>query len=122
MIGRCKSVGNTAVNDLVLPPGILWGGEQAGAKLTKFLKPEKFTLYTSLEKLQLMKMLKLIPDTNGNIELLNIFWKSEIIDNDKNVAEMQIIPPLIVYADLLGSYDSRNYETAERIKNKYFEK
>jgi hypothetical protein len=69
-----------------------------------------------------MKMLSLVPDANGNIELLNILWNNEIMDNGKNVAELQIVPPLIAYADLLGSYDSRNYETAERIKNKYFEK
>jgi len=122
LIGRFKAVGNTTVNGLTLPPGLFWGGEPAGAKLTKFLRPEKFTLYSALEKLHVIKMLKLVPDTDGNIELLNIFWNSETIDNEKNVAEMQIAPPLIVYADLLGSYDSRNYEIAERIKSKYFEK
>jgi hypothetical protein len=116
MIGRFKSVGNTIKNDLMLPPGILWGGEPAGAKLTKYLKPEKYTLYTSIEKMEVMRMLKLVPDMTGNIELLNTFWNSEIIINEKNVDGMQIVPPLIVYADLLGSYDSRNYETAERIK------
>jgi hypothetical protein len=122
IIGRFKSVGNAPANDLILPPGIFWGGEPAGARLTKFLTPEKFTLYTSLEKMQVMKMLKLAPDPNGSIELLNIFWNNEICINEKNVNELQIVPPLIVYADLLGTYDSRNYETADRIKNKYFEK
>lgn len=122
IIGRFKSVGNAPANDLILPAGTLWGGEPAGARLTKFLTPEKFTLYTSLEKMQVMKMLKLAPDPNGSIELLNIFWNSKIHINDKNLNEMQIVPPVIVYADLLGTYDSRNYETAERIKNKYFEK
>ncbi len=121
LIGRFKPVGNTTMKDLILPLGILWGGEPAGSKLTKFLKPEKFTLYTTLEKLQVMKLLKLVPDPNGNIELLNIFWNNETVNIEKNMDEIQIVPPLIVYADLLGSYDSRNYETAERIKSKYFE-
>lgn len=121
MIGRFRSVGITTVNDLILPPGIIWGGEPAGARLTKFLKPEKFTLYTSLEKVQVMKILKLAPDPVGNIELLYIFWNNEIA-NDEDLNEMRIVPPLIAYADLHASYDSRNYETAERIKNKYFEK
>lgn len=41
--------------------------------------------------------------------------------NDKNVNEMQLVPPLIVYADLIGSYGSRNHEIAECIKSQYFE-
>ncbi len=68
-----------------------------------------------------MKILKLAPDSDGNIELLNIFWNNEI-GNDEYLNEMHIAPPLIAYADLHASYDSRNHETAKRIKNKYFEK
>lgn len=101
--------------------GILWGGEMAGAKLTKFLKPENFELYTALTKSEVMKLLKIVPDINGNIELLHIFWNEEITSGKDN-NEMKIVPPLIAYADLLASHDSRNYETAERIKEKYLGK
>ena len=119
--GKFKAIGNLMLKEMKLPPGILWGGEMAGAKLTKFLKPEKFTLYTNLPTTEVLKQLKIVPDVNGNIEVLAAFWDKEI-DNFENFAEMQIVPPIVAYADLMAGHDSRNYETAERIKNKYFEK
>ena len=117
--GRFKAPGNPVWQEMKLPQGIMWGGEMAGAKLTKFLKPEQFTLYTNLPTTDVLKQLKIIPDINGNIEVLNTFWDTEI-NNFDNFNEMQIVPPVVVYADLLTAHDSRNYETAERIKNKYF--
>ena len=119
-VGRFSVAGNSKLKDEKLPDGILWGGEMAGAKLTKFLKPEKIQLYISLQKTAAMKLLKIVPDANGNIELLNIFWNNEIASEEQK--ETQTVPPLIAYADLLSSHDSRNYETAERIKSKYLER
>jgi len=119
--GTFRITGNATLKDIKLPRGILWGGEMAGAKLTKFLKPENFELYTVLPKNEVMKLLKIVPDINGNIELLHIFWNENITSGD-NINEMQVVPPLIAYADLLASHDSRNYETAERIKEKYLGK
>lgn len=120
VVGRFRTTGNAILKDEKLPEGILWGGEMAGAKLTKFLKPEKFQLYINLQKTEVMKLLKIVPDPDGHIELLNIFWNSEIVNVDQN--KTQTVPPLIAYADLLASHDSRNYETAERIKSKYLER
>ncbi|MEO6868669.1 MAG: type IV toxin-antitoxin system AbiEi family antitoxin [Ginsengibacter sp.] len=74
----------------------------AGAKLTKFLKPEKLQLYISLQKTNVMKLIKLVPDTDGTIELLNIFWNNQIKSGDRNKTET--VSPLIVYADLLASH------------------
>jgi hypothetical protein len=119
--GTFRTTGNIILKNTNLPKGVLWGGEMAGAKLTKYLKPENYELYTSLPKSEVLKLLKIVPDINGNIELLNIFWNDEIaFQNSSN--EMQVVPPLVAYADLLASHDSRNYETAERIKQKYLEK
>ena len=119
--GRFRTAGNTMLKDIKLPMGILWGGEMAGAKLTRFLKPENFVLYTGLPKNEVMKLLKIVPDINGNIELLHIFWNEQITSGE-DINEIQVVPPLIAYADLLASHDSRNYETAERIKEKYLGK
>lgn len=120
IVGRFRAIGTALKNNKKLPEGILWGGEMAGAKLTKFLRPEKLQLYISLQKTDVMKLLKLVPDTEGDIELLNIFWNNEIQAGNK--IKIQAVPPLIVYADLLASHDSRNYETAERIKIEYLER
>lgn len=118
--GKFRAIGTALQNNKNLPAGILWGGEMAGAKLTKFLRPEKLQLYISLQKTDVMKLLKLVPDTDGTIELINIFWNNQIKSGDRN--KTQTVPPLIVYADLLASHDSRNYETAERIKIEYLER
>jgi len=96
---------------------IHWGGEPAGALLTNFLEPEIFTIYTQQPKTEIMKQLKLVPDKDGNVELMDVFWQTEIsLDS-----EHKTVPPLLAYAELITSLDSRNRETAERIKQKYLD-
>lgn len=93
-----------------------WGGETGGARLTNFLMPEKFTLYTRYDKMKLMKELKLVPDTTGNVEMMQVFWHTEL-DYQQGLAQ-----PLLIYAELITSLDSRNRETANRIKEKYIDR
>ncbi|OOQ56618.1 type IV toxin-antitoxin system AbiEi family antitoxin [Mucilaginibacter pedocola] len=98
--------------------GIKWGGENAGAILTNYLRPEKFTIYTLAPKAALMKKMQLVPDPNGNVELLEQFWKD---DEAMNMEHRNTVPPILAYADLITNFDSRNRETAERIKQKYID-
>jgi hypothetical protein len=86
----------------------LWGGECAGFLLTGNVTPAKFTIYTADTWQNVGKTLKLIPDDSGKIELLTLFYKAE-----KN----STASPLLAYADLMGSGDSRNIATAEIILN-----
>ncbi len=97
--------------------GFKWGGENAAALLTNYLQPEKFTLYIAGNRLELMKKLRLIPDPNGNVEMIEQFWRDK--ENDPGMAG--VVPPLLAYADLIAGYDSRNHETAERIKTQYLD-
>lgn len=94
--------------------GVLWGGESAGALLTQYLHPEKFTLYSELSKTEVIKQLRLVPDNNGEVELLKPFWNTDAFINHEHV-----VPPLLAYAELNASMDSRNRETAQRIKDQY---
>jgi len=94
----------------------IWGGENAGAILTKYLQPEFFTLYSRHSKSILMKEERLVPDPNGNIDLLQQFWSDELQQNQTNP---RVVPPLLAFAELSTNKDSRNHETAERIKNQY---
>lgn len=94
---------------------LFWGGEPAGAKLTKYLQPEQFTIYSDLKKTDVMKQLHLVPDNNGPIELLTPFWDTKTI----KLKYPDTVPPLLAYAELISSFDSRNRETAERIKKQY---
>jgi hypothetical protein len=91
-----------------IPEKTLWGGECAGFLLTGNLTPAKFTIYTADTWQNIGKTLKLVPDDSGKIEILNLFCKTE---NDDAVS------PLLAYADLMGSGDSRNITTAEIILN-----
>ena len=84
----------------------LWGGECAAGILTKNLIPANYTIYTDDTWQSVGKSLKLVPDDNGNVEILRLFYNSE---------EQNTVSPLLIYADLMGSGDSRNIETAEII-------
>lgn len=87
---------------------ILWGGEPGGAILTKSLRPEQFTIFTDLELPIVANKMRLVPSEEGNVEVLQKFWRNN--DNNNRVA-----PPLLVYADLINSGFERNLETAKKI-------
>jgi hypothetical protein len=89
---------------------VLWGGEPAAALLTNYLLPEKFTLYTNNSWQGLMREVQLLPEETGPIEILRIFW------NEKDTFRQKyIVPPLLIYADLMGNNIGRNIETAKMI-------
>jgi hypothetical protein len=86
----------------------LRGGEPAAAILTNQLAPEKFSIYTNESWQYIGQDLGLVPEINGNVEILQLFW------NDNNDTK-QIAPILLVYADLMGSGFCRNIEMAKII-------
>jgi hypothetical protein len=87
----------------------VWGGEPAADILTNHLRPEKFILYTKENRVNLIKNYRLIPKEDGEIEVLEMFWK-------QNKPE-QTAPAILVYADLLLESGKRNIETAEILLN-----
>jgi len=87
----------------------LWGAEPAAALLTNQLVPEKFSIYTTQSWQNIGQDIGLVPDVNGKVEVLQVFWKQKQKDNKLTT------PPLLVYADLIGSGFSRNIETAQII-------
>jgi hypothetical protein len=93
---------------LSLPEPCLWGGEPGASILTNYLRPEKFTLYTNNELGDISKTLEMIPDTEGNVDIYQVFW-NPLNSNDITA------PPLIIYADLISSGFERNIETAKMI-------
>ena len=95
--------------------GALLGGELAGERLTKYLKPEKATLYLKNGLAPIMTAVPLLPPTDeANVELVPVFWNFEMPTRYPDVA-----PPLLVYADLLATGDDRCIETAKVIDEKY---
>lgn len=85
-----------------------WGGEAAGNIYTGYLLPQTLTLYTIEKKLEFMKNYRLVPDNNGNITVLERFWRFGQENNN-------VVPPIIAYADLLETNDRRCIETAQKI-------
>ncbi len=88
----------------------LWGGEPAAAILTGQLQPEKFTIYTNTNWQSIAKKFKLIPDENGDVEILQMFWKEE-----DQYREYYTAPKLLVYADLISSGYERNIQIAKEL-------
>lgn len=96
--------------------GIYWGGEPGADLYIDYLVPEKFTIYTGKAGNELVKQLRIAPDEQGNIIVLDKFW------NDwpgYTKIKEAAAPPLLIYAELRNDLDSRNGEAAEKIKSKY---
>ena len=87
--------------------GVYWGGEVAAAKLTQYLRPEMVTVYAARKLPELQVKLGWRTDPKGNVEVLKKFWNFEYEDE-----RLGIVPPLLVYADLVASADDRNLEVA----------
>jgi hypothetical protein len=94
----------------VIPGRNIWGGEPGASILTKQLQPQNFTIYTDAGWQSIATELKLIPDNEGDVEILAIFWKEDEIIANKNIA-----PTLIILAELMSSGKERNTETAKII-------
>ncbi|HEY1202727.1 MAG TPA: type IV toxin-antitoxin system AbiEi family antitoxin [Niastella sp.] len=97
--------------------GIYWGAEPGAALLTQRIIPEYFTVYTEQSGNELVKLLGVVPDNDGNITVLEKFWGEMPAEEDeKENIKAVPAPPLLIYADLVNDLDSRNHEVAEQIK------
>jgi hypothetical protein len=94
--------------------GAYWGGEVAAANLTGYLKPAKATIYTNEPIGELVLKNRLRKAEQGNVEILTLFWNFTY-----ELADRDIVPPILVYADLMATGDHRNIETAAIIYEKY---
>jgi hypothetical protein len=108
-----------------------WGGEIAAQRLTRYLKPATCTLYirpyknhtlpATADPLKPGVAIKTLAaahhfraDPDGDIEVLDAFWHLP-----PNANEPDVVPPILVYADLIATLDPRNLETAKLIRDKY---
>jgi hypothetical protein len=103
-----------------LPNGAYWGGELAADRLINHLKPAAFTIYLdpahareNLTKLVVAHRLR--ADPAGEIEILDMFWNFEA-DGD----HPDLVPALLIYADLLATLDPRNLEAARLLRDHPF--
>lgn len=97
-----------------IPLGIhnLWGGEPAADIITGYLKPAELTLYTNEKRIDLIKKYKLAPG-KGNFLVYSQFWQFKNKRPD-------VVPEILVYADLVNTGDARNIETARKLYDGLF--
>jgi len=92
-----------------------WGGEIAANKITQYLRPEIFTIYTDKKGLnELIFQLGLRKNPKGNVEIRRRFWGNEQIWNKRDT-----VNPVLIYADLLATAEPRNIETARVIYDQF---
>ncbi len=93
-----------------------WGGETAGQKYTKYLKPEIDTIYIPENKnkefIHNFKLYKNKVENKRTVKLYKPFWK-------KPNKYDGYVHPILAYADLIATGDARNRETARMIKDDY---
>ncbi len=92
----------------------LWGGEVAADRLTHYLKPQQFTIYASEPITKLVAAARMKADPNGNLEVLRRFWQWEA-----EPSRSDVVPAILVYADLLATNEPRNLETAKLVHEQH---
>ncbi len=112
LVGRFSFRDTHDLHDRELPAGAYWGGEVAAAKLTDAIRPELGTLYTEGNVNLCMAKLGLREDDHGNVELLTGFWHNPL-------SGTALVPPLLVYGDLITSGSSRNVEAARAVDERF---
>ena len=98
-----------------------WGGEVAGDRFTHDVKPHTFTIYIKPEATEgaftrFVAAHRLRADPNGDIEILDAFWK---LPADLNHPD--VVPPILAYADLMATLDPRNIEAAKQIREHFID-
>lgn len=98
----------------------LWGGEPAGALLTQYLKPGILTVYAKQVPARIVIDYKLVTvterqGTDGIVEFRERFWGFEVPGD----TTLGVVPPALVYADLLATGDARCIETARKVYDGY---
>ena len=92
----------------------LWGGEPAGALMTDYLRPGELTIYA--EKLPgllaAQQQFKQTPEP-GHTAIVDVRRKFWDLPGDPEYPN--VVPPLLVYADLLATGEARCLETAQML-------
>lgn len=96
-----------------LPANTFWGGAAAAEKLTGYLIADKLVIYTGKNFNEVAQELKMVPDKDGTVELIEAFWECQ--------ESGETVHPVLVYADLIESADPRYVETAAGIYKNYVE-
>lgn len=93
--------------------GAQWGGETAAALLHRYLVPERAIIYTDDIPTKLLSQYRLKADPSGRVLLRRRFW------NSVPAPRADVVPPLLVFADLITAGDARSIDAAKQIRDAY---
>lgn len=100
----------------------VWGGEAAGNLYSHYLSPQKITLFVDENEKNWMSTFRLIKATEeSEIEVLRQFWNKDYLEFTKHIDGTYAVVPILAYADLITSNDSRKVETAQKIFDEYIQ-
>ena len=100
-----------------------WGGEIAVAKYTNYLNPLHGLVYINktnmADFLQAARLRKADPHERQEvqIDLVEPFWKKA--NNDGKIKHVGLVHPIIAYADLIETGDTRNLDAANRLREEF---
>lgn len=101
------------------PTKAQWGGEPAAALLTDYLKPGVLTLYAEQLDPGLMLTYNATKarnvDDEGVLEIRRRFWGHGVAASERP----DVVPTVLIYADLLATGDGRCIETAGMVYEQY---
>ncbi len=102
-----------------LTPSVgLWGGESAAHLLTHYLRPGILTIYTRRLLPPFMAKQRMSKAPDGAAERV-VEWREPFWGVLPEGALPNVTPPLLVYADLLATGESRCIETANLLYEQY---
>jgi hypothetical protein len=125
---RYRIAGQRTINDLLeiikdinISNKILIGGELGAKLLGENIRPQRATLHLADNYKELINNMKLVPDNNGNIDILEAFG---IFNNYKEIDtfDYDIADPLLIRAELISFGIDRLNEIADDILNNYISK
>ena len=114
-LGRFTAGDSTRLETLdPVASNAVWGAESAATRLGADLKPGVHTLYVRGSTRPIIKAARLRADSAGLISLRRAFWSEELPGVSGDTA-----PPLLVVADLMAIRDSRCYDAAALVRERY---
>jgi len=87
-------------------------GEAAAAEITANFRPASLTLYGKRISKPFIRKYRLRSDAEPNIEIMEKFW-------DFSEENIRLVPPLLIFADLLSTSEARCVELAGEFRKEY---
>lgn len=96
------------------------GGEYAANLLNNSIKPQKVILYSNERLSKIADKYNLVPitklkDNKFEIEILEKFWLENNVNQKSISNKINLVDPILIYADLIASNNHRSVITAEQI-------